>query len=107
MSYLQLVMIVVADVGGGHGIFGLGFEFGGIGDMSLAYDADSGVNRRRSCDGFGLSDSLQGLEGVDLGPLEDGGQVLLLGLHDQLGLGTGLRVDRREGAFLPLDLGPV
>ncbi len=92
--YLQFVVIVIADICGRLRIFGLGFEFGGIGDVSLAHDADSGVNRRRSGDGFGLSDSLQGLEGVDLGPLQDGGQVLLLGLQDQLGLGAGLGVDR-------------
>ena len=52
--------------------------------MGLADNPDSGMNWRRSGDGLGLPDALEGLQGVDLGPLKDGGQVLLLGLQDEL-----------------------
>ena len=52
--------------------------------MGLADNPDSGMNWRRSSDSLGLPDALKGLQGVDLGPLKDGGQVLLLGLQDEL-----------------------
>ena len=87
-------MIVITDIGGSLRIFGLRFQFGCIGNVSFANHTDSGVNRRRPGDGFSLAHALERLEGVDLRSFEDGGQVLLLGLQDQFGLGAGLGVDR-------------
>ncbi len=62
------------------------------------------MNRRWPGDGLGLAHALERLEGVDLRSFEDGGQVLLLGLQDQLRLGAGLGVDWREGALLSFHL---
>ena len=77
-------MVVVADVRGGLRVFRLRFQLRGVRDVGLADNPDSGMNWRRSGDGLSLPDALEGLQGVDLGPLKDGGQVLLLGLQDEL-----------------------
>ena len=74
--------------------------------ISTSSNPDSGMNWWRSGDGLGLPDALKGLQGVDLGPLKDGGQVLLLGLQDELGFGAGLGADGGEGSLLSLHLGP-
>ena len=99
-------MVVVADVRRCQGVLGFGLELRVVRDVSLADDPDTGMNWRRPGDGLGLPDPLQGLQGVDLGPLKDGGQVLLLGLQDELGFGAGLGADGGEGSLLSLHLGP-
>jgi len=100
-------MVVVADVRGCLRVFGFRFQLRGVGDVGLADDPDAGVDGWWSGDGLGLPDAFQGLEGVDFGSLQDGGQVLLLGLQNELGLRAGLRADRRERALVALDFCPL
>ena len=75
--------------------------------MGLADNPDSGMNWRRSGDGLGLSDAFQRFERVYFSSFEDGRQVLLLRLQDELGLRAGLGADRRECTLVPLDLCPL
>ena len=55
----------------------------------LVLDSEAGVHRWWSQLSLALPHSLQGLHGVGLGPLQDGGQVLLLGRQHLLGHWAG------------------
>ncbi len=59
--------------------------------------ADPGVDRGRPQLALALSHPLQRLQGVGLRPLQDGGEILLLGGQHLLGDGAGARGDRRHG----------
>lgn len=100
-------MVVVTDIRGRLGVFRLRFQLRRVRDVGLADDTNASVNGRRSGDGLGLSDAFQRFERVYFSSFEDGRQVLLLRLQDELGLRAGLGADRRECTLVPLDLCPL